>query len=77
MMEKTTLKEKVQSDKTYQKAIELAPEPDRENIVRTVMHMVEQFEQVNNLLREVLADPEKAQQMRDMIESAAKKSKKG
>ena len=77
MMGKTTLKEKVQSDKTYQKAIESAPESERENIVRTVMHMVEQFEQVNNLLREVLADPEKAQQMRDMIESAAKKSKKG
>ena len=76
-MGKTTLKEKVQSDKTYQKAIESAPESERENIVRTVMHMVEQFEQVNNLLREVLADPEKAQQMRDMIESAAKKSKKG
>ncbi|MHA2020161.1 MAG: hypothetical protein ACW96N_00460 [Candidatus Thorarchaeota archaeon] len=75
-MNEKTLKEKVQADKTYQHAIASAPEEDRENIVKTVMHVVEQFEQVNNLLREVLADPEKAQQMRDMIEAAAKKNKK-
>lgn len=74
-MDKRSLKERVKDDPTYQKALEAAPEEDRDNIEATVMHVMEHFEEVNRFLRGVLEDPEKAQKMKDLIIEMASKQR--
>ena len=70
-----TLREKVLLDQSYKKSIGTANEEDRENITNTIMHVVSKFEEVEKFLQDVLDDPVKAAQMRDMIIEAVKKSK--